>query len=155
MPLHTPENECDSPTENCIFCQIIRKEKPADIIYEDDNTIAFLDIRPISEGHTLVIPKKHYRNIHEIPEKEVANLFRIVKKVATAVERGVKPDGISIFQNNGLAAGQVILHIHVHIVPRFKEKKALHRRNTNTKELDNIAKKIRQSSRMLFKCQSL
>jgi histidine triad (HIT) family protein len=135
---------CGSLTEHCIFCQIVRNEKPANIIYEDGRTIAFLDIRPISEGHTLVVPKKHYRDIHEIPDKEAAFLFKVAKKVATAVEKGVNADGISIFQNNGRAAGQVIFHIHVHIVPRFEEKRMSYRRNANSEELDNVAEKIRQ-----------
>jgi len=135
---------CGSLTAHCIFCQIIRKEKPANIIYEDDRTIAFLDIRPISEGHTLVVPKKHYRDIHEIPDKEAAYLFKVAKNVATAVEKGVNADGISIFQNNGRAAGQVIFHIHVHIVPRFEGQKTSYRRNANREKLDTVTEKIRQ-----------
>lgn len=131
--------------EHCTFCNIVRNEIPASRVHEDDRTIAFLDIRPIDEGHSLVITKKHYENIHEIPAEEVAYLFKIVKKVATAVKRALDADGISIFQNNGLAAGQVIFHVHVHIIPRFEGKKTYHRQDVGREALEDIAERIRQS----------
>jgi histidine triad (HIT) family protein len=101
----------------CIFCQIIRKEASANIFYEDEQVIAFLSNRPVNEGHTLVVPKKHYENIYEISEEEVAYLFRIVKRVAHAVRDAMGAEGIRIVQNNGEAAGQVVFHLHVHIIP--------------------------------------
>ena len=72
-------------SEDCIFCQIIRKQAPASIVYEDDQVVAFLSNRPVNEGHTLVVPKKHYENIYDIPEEDIAYLFKIVKRVAHAV----------------------------------------------------------------------
>ena len=101
----------------CIFCQIIRKEAPASIVYEDEQVVAFLSNRPVNEGHTLVVPKKHYENIYDIPEEEAAYLFKIVKRVAHAVKDATGAEGIRIVQNNGEAAGQVIFHLHVHIIP--------------------------------------
>ena len=101
----------------CIFCQIIQKQVPASIIYEDEQVVAFLSNRPVNVGHTLVVPKKHYENIFEIPEEEAAYLFRIVKRIAQAVKDATGAEGIRIVQNNGEAAGQVIFHLHVHIIP--------------------------------------
>lgn len=132
-------------SEYCTFCQIARKEKPASCVYEDDRTMAFLDIRPINDGHTLVIPKKHYDNIYEIPDEEVAYLFKIVKKVATAVKKGMNAEGIRIFQNNGRAASQVVFHIHVHILPRCEGQNSHQpRSNVCTERLDDVARRIKQ-----------
>jgi len=85
--------------------------------------MAFLDVRPLNEGHTLVIPKEHYETIFEIPEELIANLHRIVKRVSFAVKKAAKADGISIFQQNGKAASQEIFHLHVHVVPRYEGQK--------------------------------
>jgi histidine triad (HIT) family protein len=103
--------------EHCVFCQIIRKESPANFVYEDDRVVAFLTDRPVNEGHTLVVPKKHYENIYEVPEEELAYLSKIVKRVAVAVRDTMAADGIRVVQNNGSAAGQVIFHYHIHIIP--------------------------------------
>ncbi len=101
----------------CVFCQIIQKQKQASFVYEDVKVAAFLSIRPVNVGHTLVVPKKHYVNIYEMPEDEVAYLFKIVKRVAHAVRDDSGNDAIRIVQNNGRDAGQVIFHMHVHIIP--------------------------------------
>ena len=104
--------------ENCIFCKIINKEIPASVIYEDADTLAFLDISPVNLGHTLVIPKKHFKNILETPEDVMAHMMKIVKKVSHGLE-ALKPDGINIKMNNREAAGQDVFHSHIHIIPRF------------------------------------
>src|SRR4030042_6035068 len=104
-------------SEDCIFCQIIRKEVPASFVYEDDRVVAFLSNRPVNEGHTLVVPKKHYENIYDIPEEDIAYLFKVVKRGAHAVRDGMAAEGIRVVQNNGWAAGQVIFHFHVHVIP--------------------------------------
>ena len=104
-------------TEECVFCQIIRKEAPASIIYEDDQVVAFLSNRPVNVGHTLVVPKKHYENVYEVPEDEIAYLFKIVKRIAHAVRDATNAEGIRIVQNNGEVAGQVVFHFHVHVIP--------------------------------------
>ena len=109
--------------ELCVFCKIARKQASASLVYEDENVMAFLDIRPLNEGHTLVIPKEHYETIYEISEEQIAYLHRIVKRTALAVKKATKADGISIFQQNGKAAGQEIFHLHVHVVPRYEGQK--------------------------------
>jgi histidine triad (HIT) family protein len=103
--------------QDCVFCQITRKMAPANYVYEDDQVVAFLTNRPVNEGHTLVVPKKHYENIYEVPEEELAYLFKVVKHVTVAVRDAMAADGIRVVQNNGSAAGQVIFHFHVHVIP--------------------------------------
>jgi histidine triad (HIT) family protein len=111
--------------ESCVFCKIARKQASASLVYEDEKVIAFLDTKPLNEGHTLVIPKEHYETIYEIPEEQIAYLHRIVKRTALAVKKATRADGISIFQQNGKAAGQEIFHLHVHVVPRYEGQKLL------------------------------
>jgi len=131
--------------EPCVFCKITRKEAPASTVYEDEKIIAFLSIQPINVGHTLVVPKKHYENIYEIPEEEVAYLYKIVKKIAEAVKKAVDAEGIRIVQNNGEAAGQVIFHLHVHIIPMSKTHPWVHHlENRDADALEADAKRIRQ-----------
>ena len=101
----------------CVFCQIIRKELPASVVYEDEQVVAFLSNRPVNEGHTLVVPKKHYENIYEISDDEAAYLFKVAKRVAHGVKDAMAAEGIRIVQNNGWAAGQVIFHLHLHVIP--------------------------------------
>lgn len=103
----------------CPFCEIINGNIPAKKVYEDDSCLAFLDINPRNPGHTLVVPKKHYATILDIPENEAGELFRAVKTVAAAVQAGMKTQGISISQSNGAAAGQLVPHMHFHVIPRF------------------------------------
>ena len=102
---------------DCIFCKIISKEIPSEIVYEDANTLAFLDINPINAGHTLVIPKQHHENIFEVPKDVLDNTTNVLKKVANAVDK--ISDGVNIGQNNRPAAGQIVNHLHFHIIPRF------------------------------------
>ncbi len=104
----------------CIFCKIIKKEIPTEIIYEDNNAIAFLDINPKTKGHTLVIPKKHSRNFLEIEDKELQQIMLVVKKIANAIKNTLHAGGINILQNNESAANQVVFHTHVHVIPRFE-----------------------------------
>ncbi len=105
--------------KDCLFCKIVAGEIPAKKVYEDANSFAFLDINPRNPGHTLVIPKKHYETLFDMPENEAAELFKIVKKMADVCKSGVKADGISIGQSNGRAAGQIVQHLHFHVIPRF------------------------------------
>jgi histidine triad (HIT) family protein len=132
-------------SETCVFCKIVGKEVPASVAYEDEKVIAFMSIQPINVGHTLVVPKKHYENIYEIPEDEIAYLYRIVKKLSHAVQKAVNADGVRTIQNNGKAADQVIFHMHVHIIPMSKDRSWRHRpENRSLDELNDDAKKIRQ-----------
>ncbi len=137
-----------------MFCKIAGKSEPASVVYEDDNFISFMDIRPVNIGHAIVMPKKHYPDLLSMPEDEVADLFRIVHKIAHKVKETTKADGILIMQSNGKAAGQDIFHIHVHVIPRFKRDKVNDVFITMMKplitnpsriELDSVAKKIRST----------
>jgi histidine triad (HIT) family protein len=133
--------------ESCIFCRIVRKQVPASIIYEDESVVAFLDIRPLNMGHTLVIPKAHYIDIFETPETELSNVHKVSKRISIAVKKATAADGISIIQQNGKAAGQDICHIHVHVVPRFEGQKLpgfSELKEVERAKLDEMAKRIRQ-----------
>lgn len=103
----------------CPFCEIINGNIPAKKVYEDDSSIAFLDINPRNPGHTLVVPKEHFATILDIPVDKAGELFKAVKRVAVAVQSGMKAQGISISQSNGAAAGQLVPHMHFHVIPRF------------------------------------
>jgi len=105
--------------EGCVFCRIIAKEIPADVVYEDDRFIAFLDIHPAAKGHSLVVPKKHSTDISDMDGETLCEFGRVVQKVAGAVKKTTQCDGINIVMNNGKAAGQIIFHAHCHVVPRF------------------------------------
>jgi len=102
----------------CIFCKIIKKEVPAYIVYEDDYSIAFLDINPVSTGHILVVPKKHYERITDMPENDLKEFMASVQKVAKMVETKLSKD-YNIITNHGPKAGQMINHVHFHIIPRY------------------------------------
>ncbi|MFH0956981.1 MAG: HIT family protein [Candidatus Aenigmatarchaeota archaeon] len=103
----------------CLFCRIASGEIPSKKVYEDGAHFAFLDINPRNPGHVLVIPKKHYLTILDMPPREAGALFESARIVADAVKRGAKADGLSLVQSNGKAAGQVVAHVHVHIIPRY------------------------------------
>lgn len=102
----------------CIFCKIAAGEIPSYKVYEDDDVLAFLDIAPVNPGHALVIPKKHYANLEEIPEEELVKIIKVVKKVGKSVKEKLDAQGYNVFVNNDPAAGQIIPHLHFHIIPR-------------------------------------
>jgi histidine triad (HIT) family protein len=131
--------------DDCVFCQIIQRKMPANIVYEDNKVMAFLSHRPVNEGHTLVVPKKHYVDIYEAPEEEVAYLFTVVKRLTHAVKDAIGTSAIRIVQNNSKNAGQVVFHMHVHIIP-MKEGNHIWRENDfrSTELLEKDAREIRQ-----------
>ena len=104
--------------QNCIFCQIAEKKVPSKIIFENDKFMAFLDIFPISKGHTIVIPKEHHHNIESIPDDELGEIHVLIKRLSIQIREKLDFDGYNILQNNFPAAGQEINHYHVHIIPR-------------------------------------
>jgi histidine triad (HIT) family protein len=104
---------------NCPFCNIATGKAAASIVYEDAAIISFLDLNPTNVGHTLVVPKQHWENIYEIPEDVLAEVAAVAKRVSAAVKKTVGAGGISILQLNGRAAGQSVMHFHVHVIPRF------------------------------------
>ena len=105
-----------------IFTEIIERVIPGFFVYEDKNYVAILDKYPIDYGHTLVIPKKPYELLTEMPINEVGELFSLVPVIANAVKKGTGADAFSIAQNNGKAAKQIVPHVHVHIIPRYSNK---------------------------------
>ena len=107
-----------SAKEDCIFCKIIAGEIPSFKLYEDDATLAFMDINPASDGHALVIPKEHASDVHTVSKEAIANTVITAKKIASAVEKTVVPGGINLVQCNGEAAGQSVFHFHMHVLPR-------------------------------------
>jgi len=102
----------------CVFCKIVAGELPSERLYEDEAVVAFLDIAPISPGHTLVVPKSHCRDLLEAPPEVVGAVVRAAQKVAPAVLRATGAEGFNFFQFNGSCAGQVVMHLHFHIIPR-------------------------------------
>ena len=101
---------------DCIFCKIVNKEISADVIYEDEKVLVFLDIAPINPGHLLVIPKEHYESMLDVPENVLQEVILRVKKMALTIDKIA--DGVNVGQNNKLAAGQIVNHLHFHIIPR-------------------------------------
>lgn len=132
--------------ENCIFCKIIRKEIPSKIVFENDINLAFLDISPLSNGHTIVIPKNHYVTLEDIPEYELSELYKTVKKIALMLHSRLQIDGYNILQNNFEAAGQVVKHFHIHIIPRHLNDEKLRitipRNQATEEELNNVLNKL-------------
>jgi len=104
---------------DCLFCKIAAKTIPAKIVYEDDHTLAFLDIMPRATGHTMVITKYHAPTLAALPDGEIAPLFDAVKKVSQRIAAALYPDGITIGINQGRASGQEVDHLHVHLIPRW------------------------------------
>jgi len=109
----------DTPTDpSCIFCKIVAGEIPCHKLYEDDHVLAFLDIGPLSRGHSLVIPKKHYDTIDQMPPDEAAACMAVVPRLSRAILEATGAEAWNVLQNNGKTAGQAVGHVHVHIIPR-------------------------------------
>jgi histidine triad (HIT) family protein len=142
-------------SESCNFCKIVSGKAQVSTVYEDDRVLAFMDLHPANVGHTLVVPREHWETIYDIPEKVLADVFAVIKRISVAVKKAVGAEGISILQFNEGAAGQSVRHFHVHVIPRFRgdamskfirttlghggfEKAERH-------DLDEIAKKIKEN----------
>ncbi len=136
----------------CLFCKMVRGEIVTDKVYEDECSMAFLDGNPSSPGHTLVIPKKHKETILDMNEGEVCDLFRAVRKVTEKIKQNLKPEGFNIGINHGGIAGQRVPHIHVHIIPRFKDDKGgmiqMIVNNPPKEDPSSIASKIRAGEKI-------
>tara|TARA_Y100000310_G_C20703043_1_gene831899 strand:+ start:12504 stop:12935 length:432 start_codon:yes stop_codon:yes gene_type:complete len=132
-------------TKDCIFCKIVNKDIPADIVYEDDGVVCFLDIKPINSGHMLVIPKMHYENVFDVPENILKETILRVKKMAIVLDKIA--DGVNIGVNNKRAAGQLVNHVHFHIIPRYEGDGLKHwpGKEYNSKdEMKNMAEEIKK-----------
>ena len=106
---------------NCIFCKIIAGEIPSVKLYEDDLVYAFMDIAPITFGHTLVIPKEHHTSVATIPEATAGRMFLVGARLGVAMKRGLAADGFNLHLSDGTVAGQVVMHAHLHVVPRWTD----------------------------------
>ena len=128
-----------------IFEKIARKEIPSEGVYEDEDVYAFLDIKPNNLGHTLVIPKKRYRNIFDAPKEVLQKMIVVAQKIALAQKKALGAEGVNIVMNNEPAAGQIVFHIHMHVIPRFKGDGFEHWQGISRtqKERDLAAEKIR------------
>ncbi len=107
-----------SSDADCIFCKIVNGEIPCYKLYEDEHTLAFMDINPANDGHALVIPKEHSRDLYAVSEAAISAVAVTARRVAIAVETTVKPEGMNLVQCNGEAAGQSVMHFHMHVLPR-------------------------------------
>lgn len=104
---------------DCIFCKIINGEIPSKKVFENEHVVAFLDISQVTKGHTLVIPKKHVKDIYELTPEIAKNLFEVVPSIATAIKDTFQPIGLNTLNNNGEKAGQSVFHYHMHLIPRY------------------------------------
>lgn len=104
---------------NCVFCKIIAGEISSFKVYEDKNTLAFLDINPVNPGHTLVVPKKHFANFEEADEKTLCQIVKIVKKIGLTLKKNLAAPGYNVAVNNDPIAGQIVPHLHFHVIPRL------------------------------------
>lgn len=104
--------------DGCIFCRIARGEAPCHRVHEDELTLTFLDLFPVTDGHTLVITKEHFENVFEVTEDALEGVARTSRRVAHGIHRALAPDGLVVAQLNGAAAGQTVFHYHMHLVPR-------------------------------------
>lgn len=127
-----------------IFTRIVNGEIPAHRVYEDDQTLAFLDINPASRGHTLVIPKQEFADLLTTPPELLAAVALTSQKVAQAIMDVLRPDGINVVQNNGAAAGQVVFHYHMHLIPRWEGDGVLLSWQPGSANADSLAEIARQ-----------
>jgi histidine triad (HIT) family protein len=108
-------------TDGCVFCAIAAGDAPAERVFEDGDTLAFLDVNPAADGHTLVIPKLHAENLFDLGDVDGEAVWRTVRHVANGIRAALQPDGMNLFQSNGRAAFQSVFHFHVHVVPRWND----------------------------------
>lgn len=132
---------------DCLFCKIASKELGSAVVYEDGETLAFLDINPRAPGHTVVVSKTHSETLLDAPDEAIASLFKSVKTVTAMLAKALAPDGFTIGINHGKASGQAVDHLHVHIIPRFKNDGggSIHSvvSNPPAESLEEMAAKIR------------
>jgi histidine triad (HIT) family protein len=105
---------------DCVFCKIVAKQIPATVVYEDEHALAFMDIGQVNPGHVLVAVKKHAENIFALDDAQAAAVFRAAARLSRAIREAFAPQGLSVYQANGKAAGQTVFHLHVHLVPRHE-----------------------------------
>ena len=132
---------------DCLFCKIIAKQIPSTPVYEDEFTYAFLDIKPVNPGHALVVPKKHYSSLLNADAATLERLIVSVQKVAAAIKRGLNVEGFNLEQNDGRVAGQLVDHVHLHVIPRRPDDGLRHWPGTpyaSPEEAQAVAEKIKR-----------
>lgn len=133
--------------DHCIFCKIGAGEIPGHKVYEDTNSVAFLDIKPHAEGHTVVIPRKHAETVFDLGEEEMQMLMLAVRKTMIKIDRKLHPDGFNVGWNHNPAGGQVVPHLHIHIFPRYEEDGggSMHSiiKNPGRKSVEEVAKMLK------------
>ena len=138
---------------DCIFCKIVRGEIPSKKVYEDKDTLAFLDINPANPGHTLVVPKKHSEDITKSDEEDIANVMRVVKNITTNLKEKMNAIGVNVMQNNGKPAGQIVAHTHFHVIPRYPNDVVVisyQRVQLSDEQLEEIRKKLSEEKKSSF-----
>ena len=136
--------------EECIFCKIVRGEIPSHKVYEDEKTIAFQDINPVSDGHTLVVPKQHAENLYEIDPNDLTSVHKASQRIIRAIRKALDPIGVVVLQLNGRGVNQIIMHYHVHLIPRGEDDPPIPASDCGAKEgdeqrLKTTAEKIRRA----------
>lgn len=106
--------------ENCIFCKIANGEIPSSTVYEDEDFRVILDLGPASKGHSLILPKNHYKDLCEADPAVAAKILPLAGKIGSAMKKGLGASGFNVVQNNGISAGQTVFHLHVHVIPRYE-----------------------------------
>lgn len=107
--------------DDCNFCKLANGDIPTNTLYEDDCVRVIFDAEPAAEGHVLILPKEHFDNIYELDDDTAGHVFKVAKKIATAMNKTLDMDGLNVVQNNGEAAGQTVFHFHMHIIPRHND----------------------------------
>lgn len=110
--------------DNCIFCKLANGVFPTNTLYEDEDFRVILDIEPATRGHALILPKKHFANIYELPEEYAGKVYKVAKNMAGKMKDALGFDGFNVLQNNGEAAGQTVFHFHMHLIPRYNNDNA-------------------------------
>lgn len=128
--------------ENCIFCKIINKQIPSSVVYEDEDVIAFLDISQATNGHTLILPKKHYSNLLEIDDELLAKITKTAKMLANSMKDSLGAKGFNLVNNCNEIAGQSVMHFHLHLIPRYDQKEFIIEPKEANKDFD--LKKIQE-----------
>lgn len=135
---------------DCIFCGIAAGDEPAHVLYEDALTVAFLDINPVTRGHTLVIPRAHADDMWDVGEEDALAVMRTARVVAGTLRRALEPAGCNLFQATRAIAGQTVFHLHVHVIPRYDATELgiqLGRRGAEDGELEEVAEAVRAVGR--------
>lgn len=129
---------------DCVFCKIINGELPCSKVYEDEQVVAFLDIHPTRPGHTLVVPKTHCADVLDCHPDMLAQMAKVARKIAPAIIKATGSDGFNLSANNGRSAGQIIFHLHMHIIPRKSDDglRPWGHRDYQEGEMENIAEQI-------------